>query len=85
MKGGVEYYMSTGPFEQDKIRHYSVRLIFLHDRPEWLRVYETTAAGGTRLLRDLRPTHETHETNEYFDAAQDLPAKSARIYVFQCA
>jgi hypothetical protein len=60
-----------------------VRLIFLHDRPEWLRVYESSAAGGTRLLKDLRPTHETNETSEYVDAAEDVPAQAARIYVFR--
>jgi hypothetical protein len=85
MKGGVEYYTATVSFEQDKIRHYSARLIFVHDRPEWLRVYESSAARGTRLLKDLRPTHETHETSEYIDSAEDVPAQAARIYVFQCA
>jgi hypothetical protein len=85
MKDGVAHYTSTLSFEQDKIRHYSVRLLFLGHRPEWLRVYESLGSGNARLLRDLRPSHETRESIEYIDSAEDVSAKSVRIYVFSRA
>lgn len=85
MKSGQEYYTSTVSFEQDKIPHYMVRLTFLHDRPKWLRVYEGGTSGRTALLKDLRPFRETSGASEYYDAAENVPAKSARIYVFERA
>lgn len=85
MKGELEYYTSTVSFEQDIIPRVTVRLVFPHDRPEWLRVYESDAQGGTRLVKDLRPTRETAEASEYLDTAEDMPGESARIYVFERA
>jgi hypothetical protein len=83
MKSGLEYYTATLSFEQDIIPHYTVRLIFLYDRPQWLRIYEMGASGDTRLLKDLRPSRETHGRSEYLDTAEDVPAKAARIYLFE--
>jgi hypothetical protein len=56
--------------------------VFLNGRPEWVRVYECDASGATKLLRDLRPSHETEQLIEYADHADDVAAQSARIYVF---
>jgi len=83
MKSGIEYYTSTTSFDQDKIPHCAVRLIFFHDRPNWLRVYERGTSGRATLIKDLRPLRETSEISEYFDVADDMPGRSARIYIFQ--
>ncbi len=83
IKSGVEYYASTMSVAQERIPTCTVRLVFLSDRPEWLRVYECGASGATKLLKDLRPSHETARLIEYTDLANDVPARSARIYVFR--
>jgi hypothetical protein len=48
-------------------------------------VYECDASGATKLLKDLRPSRETAQLIEYTDLARDVPAQSARIYVFRRA
>ncbi|MGD0499093.1 MAG: hypothetical protein ABSC23_11715 [Bryobacteraceae bacterium] len=83
MKSGMEYYASTTSVAQDRIPTSTVRLVFLHDRPEWVRVYECGASGATKLLRDLRPSRETAQLIEYTDLATDVPAQCARIYLFR--
>jgi hypothetical protein len=85
MKGGVEYYTSTMSFDQDKVRRFTTRLLFRNGRPHWVRVYDCDDSGTVRLLNDLRPKREGHKLTEYLDVAQDVAAKSARIYVFQRA
>jgi hypothetical protein len=85
MKGGLEYYTATMSFEQQQVHRYSTRLVFLRDRPKWLRVYECDNSGSTRLLKDLRPLRENQEISEYADVAEDVAAQSARIYVFRRA
>jgi hypothetical protein len=82
MKSGVEYYTSTMSVAQGRVPTCTVRLVFLNGRPEWVRVYECDASGATKLLRDLRPSHETEQLIEYADHADDVAAQSARIYVF---
>src|ERR1035441_2359582 len=82
MKSGVEYYTSTTSVAQESVASCTVRLVFLGERPEWLRVYECGASGATKLLKDLRPSRETPRPIEYTDQANDVPAQSARIYVF---
>jgi hypothetical protein len=59
MKSGVEYYTSTLSVAQERIQKSTVRLIFLGDRPQWLRLYECGASGATNLVKDLRPSRET--------------------------
>jgi hypothetical protein len=83
MKSGVEYYTSTMSVAQERVPTCTVRLVFLGDRPEWLRVYECGVAGAPRLLKDLRPSRDTAHLVEYTDIANDVPAQSARIYVFR--
>jgi hypothetical protein len=82
MKAGLEYYTSTLSFGQDQVRRSTVRLRFFGERPVWVRVYECAAAGGAKLLRDLRPARENQKLTEYVDIAEHVPAQSAKIYVF---
>jgi hypothetical protein len=83
MKSGTEYYASTMSVAQDRVPVSMVRLKFLRERPEWLRVYECGASGTVRLLKDLRPSLETDRMTEYADLTNDVPSQSARIYVFR--
>ena len=48
MKSGVEYYTSTVSVAQGNVPTCTVRLVFLIDRPEWVRVYESDASGATK-------------------------------------
>ena len=82
MKTGLEYYTSTLSFGQDQVRRCTVRLMFLGERPAWVRVYECSASGHAVLLKNLRPFRETQEVSEYLDVSEYLEAQSARIYVF---
>jgi hypothetical protein len=82
MKAGVDYYTASISFDQDDVLQYSVRLIFLSERPSWLRVYEAGPPGSVRLLKDLRPASANVERVEYLDTQRNLPPKSVRIYVF---
>ena len=36
----------------------TVRLLFVGDRPAWVRVYECDASGEAGLLKDLQPVRE---------------------------
>ena len=83
VKSGIEYYTSTMSVAQERIPTCTVRLLFLDDRPAWLRVYECGSSGATKLLKDLRPSHQTKRRIEYTDIASDVPARPARIYVFR--
>jgi hypothetical protein len=85
LKGGLQYYTATMSFEQEQVHRYSTRLVFLRDRPEWLRIYECDDSGSVRLVKDLHPSRENQELSEYTDVAEDVAAKSARIYVFRRA
>lgn len=82
MKAGIDYYTTTLSFEQEHVQRYTMRLIFLHSLPEWLRVYEWRAGGPVTLLRDLRPLHKTAAVCEYQDIGENVSARAARIYVF---
>jgi hypothetical protein len=83
MNGGTEYYTSTVSFDQPHIRRFSVRLKFLAVRPDWLRVYQCDSSGNAKLVKALRPAREGGGATEYLDLDEDLPAQSARIYVFR--
>jgi hypothetical protein len=82
MKTGVDYYTASLSFDQDELLRCAVRLVFVQDRPRWLRVYEAGPAGSIKLLKDLRPTDMDAHGVEYLDEERSLPAKSVRIYVF---
>jgi hypothetical protein len=85
MSAGLDYYTSTLSFEQDQVRRYVVRLLFGGALPEWVRLYECIGSGTTKLRKDLRPVHENQRLTEYLDIAENVPARSARIYVFRRA
>jgi hypothetical protein len=82
MKAGIDYYTTTFSFDQATVPQYSARLRFLHGRPQWVRVYECRAAGPAALLKDLAPRISEREAEEYVDSDENVPAESARIYVF---
>jgi len=82
LKSGVDYYTSTLSLAQHQVPQYVVRLIFLGDRPKWLRVY-TCNFGETSLLKDLQPLRQADGIFEYVDVKEKVNAQSARIYVFQ--
>jgi hypothetical protein len=82
-KPGIGYYTSTLSFDQDKVGRCTVHLTFLRPRPDWVRVYECDPAGRTRLLKNLRPAGEDAERAEYLDIAEDVGARSVRVYCFQ--
>jgi hypothetical protein len=83
MKDGFEYYTSTLSFAQQRVPHVTTRIIFRNSRPQWLRAYDCDGKGNIHLLKDMRPARETSGLTEYLDVAHDVPARSARIYVFQ--
>ena len=76
------YYVSTLSFDQDTVVMCTVQLIFLRQRPDWVRVYECDSTGRPRLLKNLPPVREDEKSSEYQDIGDNLPAQSARIYVF---
>jgi len=83
MKNGIEYYTSTLSVAEERVRKSTVRLVFLRNRPSWVRVYECDRAGATKLLKDIRPSRATAQRIEYTDLATDVSAQSARIYLFR--
>jgi hypothetical protein len=83
MKNGVEYFTSTLSFTQETVRRHHVRLIFIGAQPESVRVYECEDSGAVRLLRELCRARDTKGRSEYEDIAEDVPARSARIYIFR--
>jgi len=81
MKAGTDYYTATLSFEQETIPRYSATLRFKNGSPAWVRAYECDASGNTRLLRDLWSRHDG-ESRECVDHAENVPAETARVYVF---
>jgi hypothetical protein len=82
MKPGFGYYTSTLSFDQEKVRSCTVRLLFIDERPEWVRVYEYPTAGEATLQNDLQPLRQVQALTEYVDVVKDRPGQSARIYAF---
>ena len=83
MKAGLDYYTASVSFAQEHVPRYTVTLAFEKQRPEWVRVYECDPEGTSRLLRDLAPATVDGERAVYEDIAEDLPARSARVYFFE--
>jgi hypothetical protein len=82
MKAGIDYCTATVSFNQDRILDYSMKLIFADEQPGRVRAYEAGSTGTSRLLKELKPVHSTGSRTEYLDAAGEIWARSARIYVF---
>lgn len=81
MKSGVEYYTASLSFEHDDTLQYTMRLVFIGNQPQWLRVYET-GPGVAKSVKELEPTRVNAHAVEYLDAERHLLAKSVRVYVF---
>jgi hypothetical protein len=83
MKAGLDYYTASVSFAQDRVPRYTVTLTFEEQLPEWVRIYESDPASTSRLLRDLPPKTADRERAVYKDVAEDLPAQTARVYIFK--
>jgi hypothetical protein len=83
MNPGVEYYSSTLSFDQPFIPRCVVRLMFVRERPDWVRVYEGDTSGGMRLAKDLPPVRASQDFAEYCDVQTNLAGQSASVYVFR--
>jgi hypothetical protein len=83
MNADVDYYTSTMSLAQEHVRKCQVCLIFVAERPAWVRVYSCDSAGRTKLLRDLQPEPKEPEDTEYVDVDEKLIGQSTRIYLFQ--
>jgi hypothetical protein len=79
---GMDYYTTTLSFAQERVPRFESHLAFLNGRPAWVRVYERRVDGPIRLVKDLAPVRKLGTSAEYVDAERDVPAASARIYVF---
>ena len=79
---GFGYYTSTLSFAQQKIRRCVVRLVFIGENPEWVRVYECTSPGKTMLLKSLAASGPPEASWEYIDSVEDRPGQSTKIYAF---
>jgi len=82
MKPGLDYYTSTLSFDQDRIQRLAVRLVFVGRHPEWLRLYQCGPKGSIQLLKELPPARESRGITEYLDVAENVDARSARVFVF---
>ena len=82
IKAGFGYYTSTLSLAQERVRRCTTRLSFVNPRPEWLRVYACDDSGRTFLLKSLSPAPQIAGVTEYFDSAENVQGRSARIYVF---
>ena len=83
LTGEVDYYTSTLSFAQSNVPKSAVRLIFIEDLPDWVRVYECSGTGNPTLLSELRPHCTAKNSTEYLDSAENLAGDSARVYVFK--
>ena len=82
MKAGIDYYAAALSFDQDTDPRSVVRLVFVGDMPQWIRVYEANGQRAPRLLKDLPVCFETPQYREYVDEAGNVAGQSVRIYVF---
>ena len=83
MQKGIDYYTATFSFDQDLIPRCMMRLLFLTERPSWVRLYVEDFAGSVKFLRELSPASSSGEGAEYRDISGDIGTRSARIYLFQ--
>ena len=82
MRAGEDYYTATLSFNQDRIARYTMRLVFMRDRPRWVRAYECRAGGEMTLLRALEQHDKGERVYEYTDTGNDVASRSARVYMF---
>jgi hypothetical protein len=82
VKAGFGYYTSTSSLVQNRVQRWVVRLIFPGAMPAWVRVYETSADGQSRLVKTLVPDIQESYSSEYVDVVDHRHGQSARIYAF---
>jgi hypothetical protein len=82
MQNELDYYTATFSFDQDQVPRCITRLIFIKERPTWVRLYAKDLAGDFKLEKELSATPTNDGNTEYRDLA-DLPATSARVYLFE--
>jgi hypothetical protein len=82
VKAGFGYYTSTSSFGQDRVQQCIVHLVFVGSTPTWLRVYENTGKGSSRLVKTLAPTLYETDRTEYVDVVNNRSGRSVRIYAF---
>ena len=80
---GVHYYTATHSFAQRKVKQLSVHLVFAHQVPEWVRVYDCTQGEEPQLLLHLHPFRNDGQTCEFLDAVDDVPRRAMRVYVYR--
>jgi hypothetical protein len=78
---GSGYYTSTLSFAQNRLRRYTVRLIFVGSAPTWVRAYECSSQQAI-LLKSLTPSRHEQGLIEYVDEVKDAKGRSARVYSF---
>jgi len=82
MKAGEDYCAVTLSFGQDRVARYTMRLTFLHGRPDWVRAYKCGADGEVRLLRSLQAQGKGGGVFAYVDTGTNVTARTARVYMF---
>jgi hypothetical protein len=80
---GTCYYTSTLSFDRARVGHCTVTLRFLRARPPWVRVYELGKSSRPKLVKSLHPLRNGSDGREYRDVAENVAAKSTRIYIFK--
>lgn len=81
---GIQYYTSTLSFAQKRVARLVVHLMFVGERPEWVRVY-TLKAGRAFLSNEIRPFKNDGQTCEYLDEIKDASGESIRVYLYRVA
>jgi len=82
VKLGFGYYTSTSSFGRGRVQQCIVHLVFVGSAPNWLRVYESTGRGSSKLVKTLAPTRFEIDLTEYMDVVNNREGQSARIYAF---
>jgi hypothetical protein len=82
LSAGKGYYTSTLSFVQKRVGRCTVRLLFAGHAPSWVRVYDCAPPGVPSLVKSLVPVRRKPGLAEYTDVMEDLPGRSARVYLF---
>jgi len=82
---GVQYYTATLSFTQRRVKHFSVHLVFIHQVPEWVRVYDCSETAKPQLLQHLHPFKNDGVACEYLDAVENVHGQTMRVYVYRIA
>jgi hypothetical protein len=78
----IGYYTSTLSFGQSRVRRCTVKLEFTGTAPSWMRVYDCSEPPVPVLLKTLAPSRQDKKLCEYLDVIEEVPGRSARVYLF---